>query len=105
MKTSPVYQNIKRCRIACDMTQTQLAKLMGYSEKSVISKIESGKIDLSLDRVEEFARVFGVSPGALCGWGLEIVQVVPPQDRAVLDAFHAADPVTQKNVKLLLDVD
>lgn len=105
MKQSPVYQNIKRCRIACEMTQSQLATLLGYSEKSAISRIESGKVDLTLARVEDFAKVFGVSPSALCGWGLEIVQVVPPQDRAVLDAFHAADPVTQKNVKLLLDVD
>ena len=42
-----MYERIKRLRKAIDMTQTELASLMGYSDKSMIAKIEAGKVDLT----------------------------------------------------------
>ena len=63
-----LYQNIKKYRLANDWTQEDLSRRMGYKEKSIISKIEKGKLDLSRSKVEEFAKVFGVSPASLMGW-------------------------------------
>lgn len=63
-----LYQNIKKYRLANDWTQEDLSRRMGYKEKSIISKIEKGKLDLSRSKVEDFAKVFGVSPASLMGW-------------------------------------
>ena len=63
-----LYKNIKRERLARNMSQKELAKHVGYSDKTMISRIENGKIDLPQSKIEEFAKVFDVSPGYLMGW-------------------------------------
>lgn len=50
------------------MTQSELAKKMGYSEKSMISKIESGKVDLPQSKIVDFAKALNTTPSALMGW-------------------------------------
>lgn len=68
-----IYKNIKRMRTSNGWSQDELAHRMGYSEKSAISRIESGKINLPLSQVEEFAKVFNVSPAYLMGWTVDLV--------------------------------
>jgi transcriptional regulator with XRE-family HTH domain len=46
---------------------------MGYTDRSSIAKIESGKVDLPQSKIMEFANVFGVDPGDLMGWNDEEV--------------------------------
>lgn len=52
MKANRLYENIKKYRLQKGLNQTELAELMGYSEKSMISKIENGKVDMLLSRIE-----------------------------------------------------
>ena len=63
-----LYENIKTLRKENGWSQDELAKKMGYTDRSSIAKIESGKVDLSQSKIMEFARVFGVEPGDLMGW-------------------------------------
>lgn len=63
-----LYKNIYDLRKKNGWTQEELAKKMGYTDRSMIAKIESGKVDLSQSKIIEFARVFGVDPGDLLGW-------------------------------------
>lgn len=63
-----VYKNIKNERIRRGWTQDELAKRVGYSEKSIISRIEAGKVDLPQSKIEEFAKIFDTSPAILMGW-------------------------------------
>jgi len=63
-----LYKNIKIKRKELNMTQTELALKMGYSDKSMIAKIEAGKIDLPQSKIEAFAKVLDTLPGALMGW-------------------------------------
>lgn len=63
-----LYTNIRNRRTALHLTQDELAKKMGYSDKSMISRIESGKIDLSESKIMEFAKALGTTPMALMGW-------------------------------------
>lgn len=63
-----LYKNIKQRRLELGLTQLQLAKKMGYSDKTMISKIENGLVDLSISKVEEFAEILGVEPRVLMGW-------------------------------------
>lgn len=55
-------QIIKMLREEKGMTQDTLAKLMGYSHKSSINKIEMGKADLPQSKLIAFAQVLGVKP-------------------------------------------
>lgn len=63
-----LYENIKKRRIELNLTQEQLAALMGYSDKTMISKIEKGAVDLSISKVVEFANVLNINPRVLMGW-------------------------------------
>ena len=62
-----LYKNIKNLRKERKWTQEELATRMGY-DRSMITKIESGKVDLSQSKILEFAKIFGVDPGDLMGW-------------------------------------
>lgn len=62
-----LYRNIKELRKLNHWTQEELAKKMGYTDRSSIAKIESGKVDLPRSKILEFAKVFGVDAGDLMG--------------------------------------
>lgn len=63
-----LYENIKKQRLLLKMTQTDLAKKMGYADKSMIAKIEKGLIDLPQSKIIAFAKVLNTTPGELMGW-------------------------------------
>ena len=49
------------------MTQDELAKLTGYTDRSSIAKIERGAVDLPQSKIILFAKALGVTAGALMG--------------------------------------
>ena len=63
-----LYKNIKKRRLELGMTQSDLAEKLGYSDKSMIAKIESGKVDLAQSRIIAFADALRVTPSDLMGW-------------------------------------
>lgn len=67
-----LYENIKKYRKALGLTQTELAELVGYTDGSMITKIESGKVDISRSKVYEFAKVLQTTPVVLMGLDEEI---------------------------------
>lgn len=75
-----LYENIKYFRKLNKWTQEELAKRMGYTNRSMIAKIETGKIDLSQSKIIEFANVFGIAPGDLMGWDGWDESYSPPED-------------------------
>jgi putative transcriptional regulator len=55
----PIKNSVRRCRFdANEMTQQQLADLLGVSRQTIIS-IESGKYQPSLELAFKLAQVFG----------------------------------------------
>lgn len=62
-----LYRNIKKFRTQNEMSQAELARLTGYTDRSSIAKIEKGLVDLSLSKIEAFADALGVDPGELMG--------------------------------------
>jgi len=55
----PIKNSVRRCRFdANEMTQQQLADLLGVSRQTIIS-IESGKYQPSLELAFKLAKVFG----------------------------------------------
>jgi len=63
-----LYENIKFYRKKNGMTQEDLAKRAGYTDRSSIAKIERGVVDLPQSKISQFAEIFGVSSGDLMGW-------------------------------------
>lgn len=55
-------ENLKRIRIAKGITQEELAKALGYANRSSINKIEIGRSDMPRSKIEEAANFLGVSP-------------------------------------------
>lgn len=67
-----LYENIKKFRKALGLTQAELAELVGYTDGSMITKIESGKVDLSRSKVYDFARALNTTPVILMGLDKEL---------------------------------
>lgn len=62
-----VYENIRNRRIELKMTQSELAEKCGYKDHTTINAIEHGKIDISIGRLKQIARVLNISPIELLG--------------------------------------
>lgn len=63
-----IYDRIKELRLLRKMSQTDLALKMGYKDGSMITKIESGKVDISQKKVIAFAKALDTTPAYLMGW-------------------------------------
>ena len=63
-----IYDRIRDLRISLKLSQTDLAKKMGYKSGSMITKIESGAVDISQKKIIAFANALNTSPGYLMGW-------------------------------------
>lgn len=56
-----ISQRIKRLRIEKNMSQGELAEKTGYSDKSAICRVESGKHDIPQSKLVAIAKALGVS--------------------------------------------
>ena len=81
-----LYENIKQCRKEAGLTQEELARRTGYTDRSSIAKIEKGAVDLSQSKIKQFADALGTTPGHLMGWDAE------PEDVGSLAAQVLLDP-------------
>lgn len=62
-----LYANIKKRRVSMKMTQDELAKLAGYKDRSMITLIENGKIDLPQSKIWAIADALKTTPAELMG--------------------------------------
>lgn len=92
-----LYENIKLYRKAARMSQEELAARTGYTDRTSISKIEKGIVDLPQSKIKQFAEVFGVSPGQLMGWDEKTTEEL--QDIGALAAEVLLEPATMEMVK------
>ena len=72
-----LYERIRQLRISAGMSQDDLARAMGYKDRSMITKIESGKVDISQKKIIAFARVLNTTPAYLMGWADEFPDSSP----------------------------
>lgn len=62
-----LYKNIHDRRILLGMTQSELAAKTGYSDKGMISRIEKGRVDLPVSKIEVFSVALRTDPLQLMG--------------------------------------
>ena len=76
-----LHQKIKELRLALGLTQDELARKVGYTSRSTIAKIESGAVDLSQSKIQEFAKVLKTTPAYLTGWDENNVSPGPVEEQ------------------------
>ena len=106
-----LYENIRKLRLEKSMSQQELARLTGYTDRSSIAKIEKGEVDLTLSKIELFAKALGVKPGELMGWEAEYsnfslnpIGKLTSEDVGLVEAYHNAHECRQEAVRTLLDM-
>lgn len=62
-----LYENIKARRRELGMSQQELAEKVGYTDRSSIAKIETGKVDLSQSKIKAIADALGTTYVELMG--------------------------------------
>lgn len=107
MAKSILGDRIRLRRKELRLTQTQLAELTGYSDKTAISRIESGENDLTRSKVIIFAQALRTTPSYLMGWVEEPSpkKIPSPKGKTIQAAYDLADEETQKAVRNLLGME
>lgn len=90
-----LYKNIKKRRTDLHMTQSELAEKLGYADKSMIAKIEAGKVDLQRSKIIAFAKALETTPAILMGW---------TDESSKLPAYPNIHPVTKRTLPVLGEV-
>lgn len=99
MQRDNLFKNIKSLRKSIGMTQQELALKTGYSEKSMISRLEAGKVDPSHSKIYRLADALGVTYADLMGWESNEADVsAAPRSVAipVYDTFLPNNPTKQE---------
>ena len=61
------FEIIKFYREKLGLSQSSLAEMVGYKDRSSIAKIESGLVDLPQSKIALFAKAFKITPAQLMG--------------------------------------
>ena len=96
---SEIYKRIKSRRLELGWTTDELAKRMGYKDRSSISKIENGKADIPQSKVKEFAEVLDTSVSWLIGIDDEDNRSAAPAPRPIPKGLEP--PPKMKKVPLI----
>lgn len=98
-----LYENIKERRLALGMTQQQLADSVGYdSGKSMIAKIEAGRVDLTQSKICEFATALKTTPSDLMG-DVDCNEVVlTNEEMEIVKSYRESDREKRDLIKRLL---
>lgn len=98
-----LYKNIKNRRIELCMSQQELSDIVGYSGKSMISKIERGEVDLSQTMIQKFADALKTTPGDLMGWEEERPEV-PEFDPDHIELIDLYSKLTKEQKQTVMNM-
>lgn len=99
-----LYKNIKARRNELNMTQIDLAEKLGYADKSMISKIEKGLVDLPQSKILAFAEVLKVTPGELMG--LDGTEKPSAQKGVQIKVYgHVAAGIPLEMIEDIIDIE
>ena len=99
---------IKKLREYKHLTQTDLAKRVGYADKSMIAKIEKGQIDLPQSKIFAFAKALDTTPSALMGLdgvSPNSMTITNPNEIQIIENYREASETTRKAINTLLNLE
>ena len=82
-----VYKNIRKRRLELGMTQSELARLAGYENRSSIARIERGDTNLPQSKIVDIAKALKVTPSYLMGWEEEEVASLTAMQEETMERF------------------
>lgn len=68
MINKKLSEKIRSRRKELKMSQEELASLVGYTDRSIISRIEKGLVDLTESKIMAIAKALEITPEILVGW-------------------------------------
>lgn len=104
MKTN-IGKQIKNRRLELNLSQDELAKRTGYSDRTAISKIEAGLRDIPQSKISVFAEALSTTPAYLLGFLDPSAGLTTQQTQLLVDRFEASSEDVQKAICLLLGID
>ena len=101
-----LYENIKKFRLQAKMSQDELARRTGYTDRSSIAKVEKGMVDLSQSKIKQFADALGVTQGELLGWDEDKKETVPEDglSESKRQLLALAESCTEEDAEKLLQM-
>lgn len=91
MASKELGKRIKEIRKSKKITQLELANAVGYSDRSMITKIEKGMVDLPESKIILIAEALGITPHYLVGWENE--KTLPTSNIQKLEAEFVKIPL------------
>ena len=101
-----LYENIKKFRLQAKMSQDELARRTGYTDRSSIAKVDKGMVDLSQSKIKQFADALGVTQGELLGWDEDKKETAPEDglSEAKRKLLALAENCSEEEAERLLQV-
>ena len=99
-----MYERIRQLRIEAGMSQDDLAKAMGYSDRSMITKIESGKVDISQKKILHFAQILNTTTGYLMGLTESSASASQPHTPEARSLAKGIDTMPEEQRKAILNM-
>jgi len=93
-----IGERIRNKREEMNLTQSELAKLCGYSGKAAISRIESAGDRVSLKQIHRVAKGLGISPAILMGYDVDETSL-----GEVTAAFNSVKSKPEDQLQVLCD--
>jgi len=94
---------IRICRESLGLTQEELARRLGYRSKSTVNKVEMGINDVSLTKIQSYAKALHVSPSYLMGWTDEHARTYQGlTEDEIFDAFLNAEKLDRDYILHIL---
>jgi transcriptional regulator with XRE-family HTH domain len=109
-----IGDRIKMRREELDMSQSELARRVGYTSRSTITKIERDGNGISQDKIVAIAKALKTTPSYLMGWtddGLfinengeaQLVSTLEPIEEEIVEKVKLLRPDFQRMASSMLD--
>lgn len=103
MKT--LYDRIKELRVKKELSQDELAKMLGYRSRSTINKIESGLIDISCKKLLDFAKALNTTPGYLLDGDFPIQhESYSDHEKEIIEKYRALPATGKTTVDAVINI-
>lgn len=106
-----IGKRIRAKREELGITQEELAKTLGYKNKSTIAKIENGTNDITQSKVLEFAAALRTTVAYLMGWdessssiAHDSLKLTTLEQQIILE-YRKSDEITKAMVLRALSID
>lgn len=98
-----IGERIRKRRESLGMTQSELARAVGYTSRSTINKIERDGRGISQDKIVAIAKALKVTPSYLMGWEDEQVATLTAMQEETMERFLMLSYEHQLVVRSIID--